>query len=299
MTNSPIFSHTNLADGKAPWMELPSLNKTSKTIHISAANGFTVGSYLSFVRQFSGDYKITGMDCRGTWPGHETPPDKFNMHHFADDLIQAIEIKHSTPIIGMGHSQGGFVSLLAAIKRPDLFSHLILIEPASLPNPWVDIIYPYIPEYVLFKLMPFIEGSLNRQRVWQNVDAFHQRYRQHNTYKKFTDQAFNDYVKYGLVQKKDQWQLRFSPQWESYIFRIVEFIWKYLPKVTIPTLFIRAEHSNLYSHSQFIKSNQSLPNWITCEELNNTGHMLPQEAPVETSNLIKDWLKNQNLCNNF
>ena len=212
------------------------------------------------------------------------------MPDFANDLIQAIESQHSGPVIGIGHSQGGFVTLLAAIKRPELFSKIVLIEPASLPYQWIDLLYPHIPQKVLFRLFPFMSGSLNRQSIWNSKEDFHQRYRQHNTYKRFTDESFKNYMDAGLTPYQNQWQLSFSPQWEAHIFTTVEFIWKYLSKVTIPTLFIRAEHSNLYSHTQFTKHNKKLPKLVTPHEIKDAYHLLPFEKPIETSNVVKNWL---------
>ena len=289
MTNKVQLSHINLTSGIAPWLSIPANSVTAKTIHVSAANGFTAGSYHSFLKYFNGSYSFTGMDCRGAW-GDTSPPNNFNMHDFADDLIEGIEKQHSQPIIGLGHSQGGFVTLLAAIKRPDLFSKIVLIEPASLPNRWVDLFYRHIPKQVLYRFVPFIKGSLNRQRVWQSQERFYDRYRQHNTFKRFTDDAFNDYLTHGLIQNAQKWELVFSPEWEAHIFCTVEFIWKYLAKVTVPTLFIKAEYSNLYSQKQFIKQNKTLPNNISTVEITNTFHLLPHENPQQCHEIITNWL---------
>jgi len=295
MNTNLNIDHILLNDSKVPWFEIKNTNQQADIIHMSAANGFTATSYLEFLNFFSDQHSITGMDCRGTWAECETPPPSFKMKHFADDLIQAIEQQHHKPIIGMGHSQGGFVTLLAAIKRPDLFSKIVLIEPASLPYRWIDFFYPYIPKKLLFKLFPFMKGSLQRQRNWHSHQQFYDRYRFHNTYKRFTDISFDNYMNYGLVKQKDQQlQLSFSPQWEAHIFSVVEFMWKYLSKITIPTLLIRAEHSNLYTQKQFIKYNKNLPNCVTTQEIAQTFHLLPLEKPQKLSQIIKIWLSSNN-----
>jgi len=134
MNTNLNIDHILLNDSKVPWFEIKNTNQQADIIHMSAANGFTATSYLEFLNFFSDQHSITGMDCRGTWAECETPPPSFKMKHFADDLIQAIEQQHHKPIIGMGHSQGGFVTLLAAIKRPDLFSKIVLIEPKEAYN---------------------------------------------------------------------------------------------------------------------------------------------------------------------
>jgi len=284
------FSHVNLSSGKAPWLSLAARTPDSPTIHISAANGFTPASYQTFLNGFDRQYSITGMDCRGSWNNVGSPPKGFNMHNFADDLIEAIEIQHKEPIIGLGHSQGGFVTLLAAIKRPELFSKIILIEPASLPYRWVNWLFRYTPNSMLYQLFPFMRGSLNRQFKWESPEQFHTRYRHHNTYKRFTDDAFNDYLTYGLTKKQEQYQLTFSPEWEAHIFTTVEFIWTYLQQITIPTLFIKAEHSNLYSHKQFHKQKRKLPAIVSAVEITKTYHLTPYENPEKLHNLIKEWL---------
>jgi len=291
MNENLNVSHVSLSGGQAPWVDIKNNNPLAETIHMSAANGFTVTSYLELLSFFSQQYSITGMDCRGTWEGHRTPPKNFKMKHFAEDLIQAIEKQHNKPIVGIGHSQGGFVTLLAAIKRPDLFSKLVLIEPASLPYRWFGIIYPFIPNILLFKLFPFMMGSLQRQENWPNHQQFYDRYRCHNTYKRFTEMSFNNYMTYGLTPTDEQQlQLHFSPKWEAYIFSIVEFMWKYLSKLTIPTLLIRAQHSNLYTQKQFNRHKKRLSKCITTHEIADSFHLLPLEKPLELSQTINKWL---------
>ncbi len=293
MTSYFSSSVIDLSVGQAPWTQCVHPNAEAETIHMSAANGFTVESYLEFLQPFTDKYSVTGMDCRGTWKNHEIPPNDFKMSHFADDLIEAIKLKHNKPIIGFGHSLGGCVTLIAAIKEPQLFSKIVLIEPASLPYRWSGSLLPLIPKRILFKLFPFIRGSLNRQRNWKSYEQFHARYRHHNTYKRFTDASFNNYMTDALEKKDKHLQLRFSPQWEAYIFSIVEFIWKYLANVSVPTLFIRAEHSNLYTHKQFLKRNKKLPRCVHSCEIDESFHLLPLENPSKTQNIINKWL----ICN--
>lgn len=291
MPNELQLSQIQLSDGLAPWFSIASNNKKASIIHLSAANGFPAASYHSFLQHLNGCYSFSGMDCRGSWPSISTPSKHFSMHHFADDLIEGLSRQHDQAVIGLGHSQGGLVTLLAAIKRPDLFSKLILIEPASLPYSWIDHLYPYIPNAVLYKLFPFMLGSLNRQRIWPSKDAFYKRYRHHNTYRKFTDDAFENYMQHGLIKSGDNWKLAFSPEWEAHIFQKVEFIWKYLPLIQIPTLFIKAQFSNLYSQQVFQKQNKKLSNkYVTSIEVADTYHLMPLEEPQICSEIINNWL---------
>jgi len=285
------LSYLKINQSQAPWISLDAETAHSPTIHLSPANGFKAASYRSFMNGFDGQYHFTGMDCRGSWPNTASPNEKFTMHDFADDLIEGLQQAHSSPVIGLGHSQGGFVTLIAAIKRPDLFSKLVLIEPASLPNPWIDRIYPYIPKSVLYAWPSLIKGSLNRQKYWETKHQFYQRYREHGTFKRFTEHAFEDYMEFGLREHNSGWELTFSPEWEAHIFRKVEFIWKYLNNIKIPTLFIKAQHSNLYTKKCFDRQNKSLNSFISTIEINNTYHLLPNEQPEICIKTITNWLE--------
>ena len=133
MTSDFSSSVINLSAGQAPWTQYIHPNAATETIHMSAANGFTVESYLEFLQPFTDQFSVTGMDCRGTWKNHQVPLNDVKMSHFADDLIEAIKLKHNKPIIAFGHSLGGFVTLLAAIKEPQLFSKNKVVPSMTTP----------------------------------------------------------------------------------------------------------------------------------------------------------------------
>ena len=56
-----------------------------------------------------------------------------NLDTFADDTINELENvkkeKPDTPIIIMGHSMGGLIAVMVALKRPDLISGACLSAP--------------------------------------------------------------------------------------------------------------------------------------------------------------------------
>lgn len=282
------------AGALAPWFSMPTTGTMDSpdTIHFSAANGFPAASYTSFLERFTPSFNISAMDNRGAWSERQPPPKKFSMNSFADDLISGITTQYRHPVIGMGHSHGGQITLIAALKRPELFSRLIIIECASLPNPYIDLIYRKIPKALLFKFFPLMRGSEMRKKIWPSRRVFLERYKTHPTFKRFTEKALEEYAQHGLFERGDgQFELVFDPIWESYVFRNIEFMWKFLRKTTHPTLLIRAENSNIYSSAQFQKYNKKLPANVHAIEIPNTSHLLIQEDPTLTAAHITDWLQ--------
>jgi len=289
-------SFINFGHGQVPWFEAFCEDKShlKYNIHLSPANGIPVASYQSLITAFSPQYKFTGMDCRGAWPAQAPPPKNFNWNDHANDLISAIESQFNKPVIGMGHSLGGTITLLAAKKRPDLFSKLIIIDAASLPNMLMSRVYGTIPKWLSFKLFKFIKRTHERQRIWDSREVFYDNYKKHSTYRLFTEKAFQDYVKFGLRKRSDgKFELTFNPEWESHNFRKVHYLWNALEGIKHPTLLLRAEHTYMYSQKLFDDRNSKIGANISAQTVPATNHLVTHESPDILSSQILKWLQAQ------
>jgi len=231
------------------------------------------------------------MDNRGAWPNQALPHRHFNWQNHADDLIEAIETRYQQPVIGMGHSIGGTVTALAALKRPDLFTKLVLIDAASTPSKFISMMTANSPQWLAFKLFKFIKRTHHRRKIWPSRQAFVANYQHHPTYRLFTEQAFADYAQHGLLERDDgQFELAFNPHWESFNFRKVHFLWDALNKTTHPTLLLRAEHSYMYSQTRFEELNRNLPDNINAHTITGAHHLVSHEMPDALATQIQAWI---------
>lgn len=290
---SPLkHNSVNSIQQKSPWLERFSSNADAiDTIHFSPANGLPAASYASLFECFDAKYHLSAMDFRGSWPDQAPPARAFTWQHHADDLISAIEAKYTQPIIGVGHSLGATVTLLAAVKRPELFSKIVAIEPATIPHPSLARLYKHLPQWLVFKLAPFIRKTHARQRIWSSPQAFYDNYRGHPTYHHFTDRALRDYAQFGLRQRAGgDFELAHNPAWESFNFRRVEYLWDVLQKCTLPTLVLRAEHSYMYSQLQFDQRNTNLAANIQPQTVVGAHHLVTHELPDVLAGQILSWL---------
>ncbi len=79
-------------------------------------------------------YRAISYTRRYSWPGEPIPEgadDQLLAH--ADDLIALVETLKLGRVHLVGNSGGGFICLLAAIKRADLFRSMVVQEPPVVP----------------------------------------------------------------------------------------------------------------------------------------------------------------------
>ena len=94
------------------------------SIQFSHANGFPAPVYEPFLRHFS-QHDIHAIPVLGE--GKYTIRNSWKS--LARELIDTIEARQTGPVVGIGHSLGGVATFWAAQQRPDLFSHVFLLDP--------------------------------------------------------------------------------------------------------------------------------------------------------------------------
>lgn len=87
-------------------------------------------TWLPQIRTFGKDARAICYSRRYHWPNEAIAEGAdYSMDQHVSDLAGLIETLGIQPVRLVGHSYGGFVSLLLAIRRPDLVSGLALAEP--------------------------------------------------------------------------------------------------------------------------------------------------------------------------
>lgn len=82
---------------------------------------------------FENDYKIVVFDYVGAGKSdvHSYNKERYaNLNGYAQDILDICEALQLTETIFVGHSVSSMIGILAALKRPRLFSNLILIGPS-------------------------------------------------------------------------------------------------------------------------------------------------------------------------
>jgi sigma-B regulation protein RsbQ len=108
-------------------------NSRRKTLILSHGYGCNQGMWRHLLPYLENDYNIVLFDHVGSGNSDYKSYDRIHyssLHAYADDLIEICETLGVTNAVVMGHSVGATIGALAAIKRPDLVTGLVMICPS-------------------------------------------------------------------------------------------------------------------------------------------------------------------------
>ena len=263
-------------------------------IHIAPANSFPPQTYLPMLRSLIDGYRAVCFPPRALW-GDQTPPQELReWHDLADDLLRAFDKWGMGEIVLIGHSFGGIASLLAAIKEPDRFNALVLLDPTILPQDRLDWLKKPTEKDALDQTS-LVKGALRRRRVFESRDLAFARFRNRPHFADWPDEALRLYVDHGFRDRSNNagYELAWSVEWEVYYYSTVyQRVWEDLPKLEglLPVLMIRGETSDTFEQSDQEAVQHLVPSATICV-IAGQGHLFPQSAPDEAGALIRTWLR--------
>jgi pimeloyl-ACP methyl ester carboxylesterase len=271
-----------------PLLELGG-NPANPLLTIAPANGFVPQTYLPMLRPFMEEYRVVSVPPRPLW-GDEIVPEPSpsqSWESLADDLLAAYEAFELKEIVAVGHSFGGIASLLAALKNPQPFKAIILLDPTILPR---QAIFSGQAAH-----LSLVESARRRRNQFESIEDVYKRFKGKSVFADWDEEALKLYAEFGTVANEDgSRRLAWSPEWEAFYFSIYYADnWNILPKANdldIPMLFIAGGASDTYQPEAAQEVAELLLK-ASHKSIAGHGHLFPQSAPQETAAIIKDWLE--------
>lgn len=267
-----------------------------ETIHFYHANGFPAGVYTPILSKLSERFNVYALKGRATLPKSGSPSHS-NWQVFADDLIELAE-SFGRPIIAIGHSMGASSTVLAALKRPDLFKGLVLIEPAMVSFP-LSLLFKLVPKRLIAR-SKLVTGTLNKKDNWATPQEYLAYIQKFHGYKGFNETAFDAFCKHAIEgDDVGGYRLSFPKIWEAHNYTMPPYLISKLSKLdqcNIPTVAIRG-HTNLFFTDGLWKSWQSAQKQAVFLQHKQFSHLFPLEGPDECIDLIEAGLHQLKLLN--
>ena len=165
------------------------------TIAFSHANGFPASTYerLFDVWRQAG-WRVTAVERYGHEPAH---PVSSNWPHLRDQLIRHIESEAPGQAVHLvGHSMGGYLSLMAACRRPELARGLVLID-SPLVAGWRAHSVRAMKLSGLFKRLGPSRVSARRRWQWPSAAAALAHFAAKTNFARWDPAVLADYIRHG------------------------------------------------------------------------------------------------------
>lgn len=248
-------------------------------IQFAHANGFPAGTYGKLFSFLNGEFEVRFIDRHG----HDSRfPVTDGWRELRDELIESVRAA-GEPVVGVGHSLGGVLHFLAAVKYPELYRGLILLDAPIISRLSSHGLRVLKISGLIDRFSPARMTTVRRNRWLSREDAY-DHFRSKSKFAAFDDDVLRDYVTHGLIETPRGFELFFSPRIETKIYRTIPH---HLPafrgKLSIPASYIGGSDSREGRLARLSFMKKHFP--VDYYEVDGT-HLFPLEAPEITANLI-------------
>lgn len=242
-------------------------------IHFAHGNGFPSPCYKQLLDCLAQRYDYCHIDRIGHDPLY---PVEENWQKLVEQVLMSIKTQANQPVIAVGHSLGGVLSLLAAIEEPELFKAVIMLDSPLIGPVKSNMVRLAKALGVIDRITPAFRTK-GRREYWQDKQQLIDYLKTRALFKTFTDACLDDYINYGLEKKTDGYYLRFDRHIEYQIYRTIPHtIPKLSGKLTIPTALIYGDKSTVVDKMdrRYMRSHFGIKTF----KIKGT-HLLPMEHP--------------------
>jgi len=187
-------------------------------LHFSHANGFPAPCYEAMLAPWRERFRVGAIEAIGTDPRY--PPTE-GWPHLVEQLIDVLERDYGgEPVYGVGHSLGAYLNFLAAVRRPELFRAIVLLD-APVIGAFKGRALGAAKRLGMVDRVTPAGMTRERRSVWTTREEAKAHFRSKKLFRHFTDECLEHYARYGLAGAPGRFRLRIDPEIEYLIYRTI------------------------------------------------------------------------------
>jgi pimeloyl-ACP methyl ester carboxylesterase len=257
-------------------------------IHFSHANGFPASTYRTIFGELSDDYELRYIERIG----HDTRyPVTSDWPNLVEQLLDDIDQSYQQPVWLVGHSLGGYLSLMAALKRPQWVRGVVMLDSPVIAG-WRANVLRVTQWTGLDERLSPAAATRNRRTRWASREDAWRHFHSKPAFARWDERVLSDYIDFGIPQTSADGarSLAFDRQIEYLIYRT-------LPRTLgarlvhgspVPVAFIAGKHSKETRQVGLEATRHVTGGHI---EWLDGSHLFPMERPLETARAIQRALR--------
>lgn len=234
-------------------------------------------SWDSFAEAMSQQYRVLALDQRGHGQTQWAPATAYDTSEMVADLAAFVAVLGLTNFALIGLSMGGLVSIGYAGKRPAALGKLVIVDIA----PEIDV-----------DGLKRIQAGVVRSDVFASRDEAFARAREDNPIP--PPDHLRHRVDYSLMLRTDG---RYTYRYDRALRDPknprqgipAEEGWRLVANITVPTLLIRGQRSDILSHAVAKRMAAAIPD-CRLVEVQGSGHPVPLDKPAEFLAAVRTFL---------
>jgi pimeloyl-ACP methyl ester carboxylesterase len=252
----------------------------SQSVFFAHANGFPSATYGKLFSALGADYPVEFLEQHGHDPRF---PVGDNWELLVSELIFHLQ-QRAEPVLGVGHSLGGVLHYHAALRHPELYRGVVMLDSPVLT--FADrLVIRAAKRFGFIDRITPAGRTLGRREAFADLEEARRYFAGKTLFKRFDPECLDAYLLHGLQDSGVGLRLRFDPQTEIDIYRSVPHTSPGRPQqLQVPLAMIRGRHSRVVM-PHHARSLRHVPQG---EYLSVPGgHMFPLERPQDTAELLK------------
>ena len=256
----------------------------SYPIHFYHANGFPAETYRVLLNKIEGE-----VESPISVLGRDIPSLNGSYDSLVEEVVRDASM-HKGTAIGIGHSFGAALAVLAQAKNPGLFKSLVLLDPPIFSRN-KRIIIGILRKLNIEHYLTPAKYSMKRREVFDSKEEALEYFASKSLFKNVPKTTLEIYVAYGLVKEQGKYRLTIPKDRETEIF--LNLLTK-VPKSisSVKGNLIYAEDVRLLDDADLKWWKNAIPN-VDITPFPGS-HMFPFEKPDQLANLINQIVKSIN-----
>lgn len=255
-------------------------------LHFVHANSFPAGTYRLLFEHLRQHYEVRALSMHAHNPDY---PVRNGWHELMLELVDELQARYDRPVILVGHSMGGMLSLMAANQRPDLVRCVVLLDSPVVAG-WRALLLRMAKSLGIDRRFSPARFSEKRRNLWPDAASTYRHYAAKPMFAAWAPEVLRDYLECGLEPHPQGVTLRFTREAETAVYsslphHIGAMVRRGFP---VPVGFIGGQDS-AESRQAGLAATRRL---VGCHfQLLPGGHLFPMESPAAAAQAVHQMIQ--------